>query len=239
MSGERTETAPSLTADDPRAPVGETVLHDECPQDHGKRLDREVLGNARCYRTDDRFVGEVDRLTERPVPEKLSDLRHEIRKLRRKLDVLRYPLGVVRDDFFCRLRLGDRVFALNEFLEADAARSSCFFGSFGQVSLATSMAAISSASVFFRARIGLRTGTVMSCAIFSESGAMVVITTGSFGCGGIACDGSGSGARSGAFLTVLGPGRDVARELRRSPWCPPWWTIPTGLRAKRLSRSSR
>ena len=43
----------------------------------------------------------------------------------------------------------------------------------------TSMPAISSASVFLRARIGLRTGTVMSRDAFSGSGSMVVMTTGS------------------------------------------------------------
>ena len=41
------------------------------------------------------------------------------------------------------------------------------------------MPAISSASVFFRARIGLSTGTVMSWSSLSGSGAMVVMTTGS------------------------------------------------------------
>ena len=118
-------------------------------------------------------------LAERSGRQELADLRDEGGELRGQLDVLGDALGVVGDDLLGGLRLGDRVVALDQLLKRDdvdafvmellAAASSSFLRKTGHVIAAMSRAAISSASVFLRARIGLSTGTAMSRSSFSGS----------------------------------------------------------------------
>ena len=95
------------------------LFDDEPAQHRGEGLDRHVLGDARRDRPDDRLVGEIDRLAERPVPQELADLRDQRGELRRQLHVLGDALGVVGDDLLGRLRLGDGVVALDELLQGD------------------------------------------------------------------------------------------------------------------------